>query len=76
METPLSKLGKGKTGIVKSLEKGFGFRVKVFSLGIRIGKKIKVISLQPFRGPIVVKIDNTKIALGRGMAEKIIVEVK
>lgn len=76
MEIPLSKLRKGKTGRVKYLAVGYGFQRRVFSLGIRIGKNIKVVSSHPFRGPVVVEVDNMRAVVGRGMAEKIIVEVK
>ena len=39
------------------------------------GKNVTVISLHPLRGPIIIKIERMRIALGRGMASKIIVEV-
>lgn len=76
MEIPLSKLKKGRTGIVRYLEGGRGFQEKVFCLGIRIGKQTKVVSSQPIGGPLVIEVDNFQVALGRGMAEKIFVEVK
>jgi len=76
MEIPLSRLGTGKTAVIKCLEGGYGLQRKVSCLGLRIGKKVTIMSSQPFRGPLVVKIDNMKIAIGRGMANKVIVEVE
>ena len=76
MDVPLSKLGIQKTGTIKNLLGGAGFKRKITSMGIRIGKNIKIMSLQPFMGPIVIEVDNMRIAIGRGMANKIIVEVK
>ena len=76
MEVPLSQLGTGKTAVIKSIEGGFGFQRKITSLGLRIGKEMNMISSQPFRGPAVVKVGNMRIAIGRGMANKIIVETK
>lgn len=76
MEYPLSQLGPGKEGVVKYLVGGFEFQRKIFSLGIRTGKKIKVVSSQPFRGPVVIRIGNMKVAIGRGMASKIIIDVR
>ena len=76
MEIPLSQLGTGKTGIIKYLDGGMGFQRKISSLGLRIGKEVRIISMQPFRGPLVVRVDSIRVALGRGMANKIIVEVK
>jgi Fe2+ transport system protein FeoA len=74
MEVPLSRLKRGERGIIKYLQGGFGIQRKMTSLGLIVGKKIKVLSAQPFRGPIVISIDNIKIAIGRGMANRIIVE--
>ena len=74
METTLDRLGKERKGIVKRLEGGYGFQRKISSLGIRIGKRIKIISSQPFRGPLVVEVDSMRIAIGGGMANKIIIE--
>ena len=45
------------------------------NMGIRAGKKIRKVSAHFCRGPQTVEIDNFKIALGYGMAKKIIVEV-
>ena len=74
MEASLSTLEIGETAKVKYIMGGMGFQSKILSLGIRIGKSIKVLSSQPFRGPIAIEVGGTKIALGRGMAEKIIIE--
>lgn len=74
MEIPLSQLETGKTAKVKRLMSGFGLQRKTLSLGVRIGKSVRVVSSQPFRGPIVVELDNMKIAIGRSIANKIIVE--
>jgi ferrous iron transport protein A len=76
MEITLSQLGTGKTAVIKRLEGGHGLQRKVSCLGLRVGKKATIMSSQPFRGPLVVKIDNMKIAIGRGMANKIIVEIE
>lgn len=76
MKIPLSRLRRGKTGKIKYLAGGRGFQTKMISLGVRVGKKIKVASSHRFGGPVTVEIDNMRIAIGRGMAEKIIVETQ
>ena len=76
VELPLVQLSYRKTAVIKRLEGGREFQRKVSDLGIRIGKQVEIVSCQPFRGPLVIKIDSMRIALGRGMASKIIVEVK
>jgi ferrous iron transport protein A len=76
MEIALTKLKCKKLAVIKRLEGGLEFQRKISDLGIRIGKHVQVVSCQPFKGPLVIKIDSMRIALGRGMASKIIVELK
>ena len=45
-------------------------------MSIKPGKKIKVSSSHRFGGPVTFEIDNMEVAIGRGMAEKIIVETQ
>ena len=70
MEISLLDLDSGKTAQIIRIDDGIGFQKKISSLNLRIGKDIRKITTQPFRGPIVVEVDNTKIALGRKMAGK------
>ena len=76
MEKTLSQLKAGESGTVKALEGGHGFQRRLHSLGIRTGKNIRKVSSHPFGGPMVVKVDGMRIAIGRGMTHKIIVSVK
>ena len=73
MEISLLQLQTGKKATIKRLEGGLGFQKKLALLNLRVGKTIKKITAQPFRGPIVIEIDNTEVSLGVGMAIKIFV---
>jgi len=64
----------GEEGIVKSIEGNL--RNKVAGMGIRVGKKLKMATKQPIKGPVVVTVDQSSISLGLGIADKIIVEVE
>jgi len=55
---------KAGRGAIRNLE----------SLGIRPGVLLKKVYTQLVRGPITVKIGNSQLAVGWGMASKIIVE--
>ncbi len=66
------KIGQ-KVKIIK-LDGGLMFIKRAEELGIRIGLLVEKKSAQFMNGPITIKIGNTNIALGIGMAEKIIVE--
>jgi len=47
---------------------------RLSSLGLRVGGCVIKISAFALKGPITVKIGSTTLALGHGMAEKIIVD--
>ncbi|MFH2141261.1 MAG: FeoA family protein [Bacteroidota bacterium] len=54
---------------------GGGIMIKrLDALGIRISKEITKINMQFLRGPVIVQVDNSQIAIGFGMADRIIVE--
>jgi|UniRef100_A0A7C3YSH2 ferrous iron transport protein A len=72
----LTQMKEGEEGKVVELRGGYGFLKRLQVLGVKEGKIIKKISHQLFRGPVVIQTGNTQIALGFGMAKKIIVEVK
>lgn len=63
----------GEKAKIVSLSGGHNFIKKINSMGIRPGKEISKISSGLWRGPQTVLVDKTKIAIGFGMAEKIIV---
>ena len=70
----LTKLQQDEVGIVDGLRGGHAFQQKLNSMGIRPGKKITKISNMMMNGPVTVKVDNSSIAIGRGMADRIIVK--
>ena len=76
MQTSLFYLKPGKKAEIKILGGGLKFQRKLASLNLRVGKIVQKITEQPFKGPIVVEVDNTKVTLGRGIAMRIFVEEK
>ncbi len=51
-------------------------RKKVAGMGIRVGKKLRMITKQPIKGPVVVVVDEANTSLGLDVAERIILEIK
>ncbi len=49
---------------------------KLENMGIKIGSEIKKVSQQLMNGPVVISYGNTRVAVGRGMAQRIMVEVE
>jgi ferrous iron transport protein A len=72
----LTQLEEGETGVVVEILGGYGLLHRLESLGIRVGKKVTKVSSQLMRGPVTVKIDNSEVAMGFGMARKIIVQLE
>ncbi|MGA2158516.1 MAG: metal-dependent transcriptional regulator [Dehalococcoidia bacterium] len=71
-EIPLSKLTSGHSGIIRSCGSGRSSLGRCLSLGFTPGSMVKM--MENFRsGPVLVKVHDTEVALGRGLAEKIIV---
>jgi ferrous iron transport protein A len=73
---PLTEMRVGEIGrIVEIISGGFGMMQRLDAMGIRCGKQIKKMSSQLMRGPVVFQVDNTQVALGYGMARKIMVKL-
>ena len=71
----LAEMRTGQTGTVVGVLGGHGLIRRLDALGIRPGRKVTKLSSTLFRGPIILRVDNTQVAVGFGMARKIIVEV-
>lgn len=61
--------------MVVSIYGGHGLNQRLESLGIRVGKKVTKVSSQLMRGPVTLRVDNGQVAMGFGMASKIMVEL-
>jgi ferrous iron transport protein A len=71
----LADMRTGQTGTVVEVLGGHGLVRRLDALGIRPGKKVTKINSTLFHGPVMLRADNTQVAVGFGMARKIIVEV-
>lgn len=72
-EITLDQMAAGQRGVVSRVIGGHGLIRRLENLGIRPGQEIKKVSAMLLAGPVVVKIHGTDIALGRGMARKILI---
>lgn len=75
IEIDLTQLQPGESGVIKEMQGGHGFIRKLQSMGVRSGKRITKVSSHFWRGPQTVEVDNIQIAIGFGMAKRIMVEV-
>jgi len=69
---PLSHLKAGESGVVLRLMGGRGFVGRMAALGFTPGTRLSV-ARNSGRGPIIVDVLDTQIALGRGQANRVYV---
>ena len=79
-EVALTTLKKGETGTVSSIKSEHGrgriFEKRLIDMGLTPGTPVRVVKSVPFHGPIEIHVRGSRLALGRGMAERIFVEKK
>ncbi|HIE14725.1 TPA: ferrous iron transport protein A [Candidatus Bathyarchaeota archaeon] len=84
MEIPLTALKNGESGVITSVKvglkgggggRGWGLRKRLMDMGLTPGTRITVIKSAPFGGPVEILVRGSRLALGRGMAERIYVEI-
>ena len=69
---PLSEIKTGENATLQSIKGGKDISYRLTSLGLTPGASIEM--LQNFgRGPLIVNVRGTHVALGRGEARRIIV---
>jgi len=68
----LSRVDAGKKIIIQDIDGGRGIRSKLYSMGLIPGAKLTVLRGN-CSGPIMVAVKDSRLAIGRGMAQKIIV---
>ncbi|MFQ6065876.1 MAG: ferrous iron transport protein A [bacterium] len=69
----LLDLPVGVKAEVTHLRGGFGLQRHLASLGIMPGKTVQKITTQPMGGPIMLEVEGARIAIGRGMAGRVVV---
>jgi len=71
----LAQMQTGQGGIVVGFRGGFGMVDRLNALGIMPGKRITKISAMIARGPVTIEVDRVQVAIGFGMANRIILEL-
>jgi len=74
--TQLSNLRPGEVGRVAFSRGAGNASQRIMDMGLCQGTVVKVVKAAPFHGPIEVSVRGTLLAIGRGLAEKVFVEVK
>jgi ferrous iron transport protein A len=75
MVTDLERLPKGARARILRVEGGHGVERKLEDIGLRPGKEVRKVSSQLMAGPVTVLVDGRQVAMGRGIARRVRVEV-
>jgi len=66
----------GEQGTVFEILGGIGLKRRLMAMGIKPGVTIERTVASPFCGPVVIRIEHIRLAVGFGMANKIVVEAR
>ncbi len=71
---PLANVLPGQQARIYALVgPGKGARLRLAALGLRPGVTVRVLGHGPGSGPVLLEIDGTCVALGKGLARRILV---
>lgn len=71
----LLQIHPGTSVRVIDFDGGTNLRSKLMQYGIHPGDCLRLLRIAPLGGPLLVECNEREIALGRGVADKIIVEI-
>ncbi len=74
MPTTLDQIYENRKAKVIDIQGGSGIRQRLSQMGIHPGDIITMLRYGALRGPLLIEIHGSQVALGRGIASKIIVE--
>ena len=75
MPTSLSQVAQGRSARFVRVTRGRGLAMRLAAMGLVPGAEIKVMRNQ-YAGPFIVLVSGTRLILGRGMANHILVEAE
>lgn len=70
---PLSSVPEGKEVILVAIKGGRCLRARLTDMGLNEGTRLKVLYSHGF-GPCIILVNDTRLILGYGMAQKILVK--
>ena len=64
----------GQSGVIVEIQGGHTIIDRLSVLGIRPGQRVTKVGSMVMHGPVTLEVDRTQVAVGFGMASKIVVE--
>ena len=75
MIATLQQLKKGEQALVLTIQGGHNIRQRLYQSGVHPGDSVRVVRTGFFGGPVLIKVHGIEVAIGKGMAQKVEVEV-
>jgi ferrous iron transport protein A len=75
LRVSIADMKPGQSGVLVRFLGGHGMVRRLDALGLRLCKRVRKVSSMLMRGPTVVEVDGFQVAIGYGMASRIIVEI-
>jgi ferrous iron transport protein A len=72
--TPLDRIEENRQVRVVDIQGGWGIRRRLGQMGIHPGDVITLVRYGAFQGPILIQVHGSQVALGRGIASRILVK--
>jgi Fe2+ transport system protein FeoA len=69
----LAELASGAQAVVREVGGGKAFASRLAAMGLVVGSRLEVLQ-NALHGPVLVRVRDTRIALGRGEATKVLAE--
>ena len=70
----LAQMEAGQSGTIVEIQSGHRLTRRLNALGIRPGLIVTKVSSMFMRGPVTIQTGNSQVAIGHGMANRVIVE--
>jgi ferrous iron transport protein A len=72
-EKSVIDLAPGEEGEIIALAGGQGLQARLRALGLAEGQRVRNVSRIGWGGPIILSVNRAQVAIGRGMARRILV---
>ena len=72
-EVLLSSLKVGEKATIKSFTGGSSAKQRLIDMGLTVGTEVDITKCAPFSGPVCLCVRDSCLAIGHGLASKIIV---
>jgi DtxR family transcriptional regulator, Mn-dependent transcriptional regulator len=72
----MSALKEGQNGKIAFIRGGHNVLQRLLDMGLTPGTKIRVVRVAPLGGPVELSVRSSKLALGKGIASKVFIDIE